>query len=278
MKWVLIVAGAVFVLMYIGAPLLILATFKLRGRPTLKPLSPSELPPEAYEYFVNTAAEMQACGFELADYILIPDMVPNTAAYTALWVNRARGQMATAVVIYAQAPNQKPTAKSYLEFMTKLMDGPAVLTNNSPEATAFKKTRTKDTVQISWVPEPQRLYRVHLYRESKFANPGDVRYLPAPGEELQSFAEGTLFDIERQVRLGLFRGEPNEAEYRPTFTGAFHMTWRMLPPIKHFIQHAQNDRGAAALREAEAQSITPLVSVNISHDSPYRLELLDKAI
>src|SRR4051812_37275429 len=119
----LAVIVGLLLLIYGGAPLVIHSTLKLRGRPTVTPITIQQMPPEVYEHFGRTAVGMQACGFDLLHYLLVPDMVPNAKAYIALWKNRPRGQMATAVVVYSGSPPATPMRTTwYVEFLTKLTD------------------------------------------------------------------------------------------------------------------------------------------------------------
>src|SRR6187431_658465 len=96
---VLAIVAGLLLLMYVGGPLVIKATLKLKARPRIIPIDVPNMPPEVYGYFGGTAPALTACGFSIASYIYIPDQVPNATAYVALWVNRPAGQMATAVVI-----------------------------------------------------------------------------------------------------------------------------------------------------------------------------------
>ena len=270
----LAVIVGLLLLVYGGAPLIIHSTLKLRARPTVTPIGIEQMPPEVYEHFGRTAAGMQACGFDLMHYLLVPDMVPNAKAYLALWKNRPRGQMAMAVVVYSGSPPEIPMrATWYVEFLTKLTDGDglAILTNNTRELGSFKKVKSKDTLRAAWLQDPQQLYAVHLQREARLAPPNATRYIPADGEDLDSFFEGSRFDFERQVRLGVFWHDAASDSYRPTLPGAYHMTWSQLPPFKQMLDGADRRRAECTVNELLARPLPPLpTTVPITHRSPYR--------
>ena len=265
-----IVAGLVL-LMYVGAPLIIKATLKLKVRPRIIPIDVPHMPPEVYGYFGATAPAFTACGFNIASYVYIPDQVPNATAYVALWVNHPAGQMATAVVIYPtpQAAAGGTTAKIYVEYLTKLAEGLAILTNNSNDLGAFKKTAAKDTLRAVKVQDPAMLYGLHLHREARLARPEAKRYLPAPGHEAAAFVEAVAWDTRKQLETGYF----HEAEpdlLRPTLRGALFMTWGELPPFKK-IRLARSDREAGRqLREAMQGPTPQPLRANLTHESPYR--------
>ena len=52
-------------LLYGGAPLLIRGSVTLNTRAPVEPLTPEQLPPEAWLYFGQTAPALQACGFRV---------------------------------------------------------------------------------------------------------------------------------------------------------------------------------------------------------------------
>jgi hypothetical protein len=268
---VLGIVALLVLLLYVGAPLLVRFSMQLKARPTILPIDVPHMPPEVYGYFGGTAPALTACGFNIASYVYIPDQVPNVTAYIALWVNPFAGQMATAVVVYpSAAPSAGPRAKIYVEFLTKLADGMAILTNNSGDLGAFKKSAQKDTLRAARVQDPGMLYHIHRNREARLANSGARRYLPEPGREAVAFVEAVAWDTRKQLTTGYFyEAEPDVL--RPTLLGALLMTWGELPPFKQ-IRLARSDREAEReMRQAMEGPPPPPVRANVTHESPYRL-------
>ncbi|HEY7087721.1 MAG TPA: hypothetical protein VH518_06495, partial [Tepidisphaeraceae bacterium] len=190
-------------------------------------------------------------GFDIIAYFRMPNLTPNVEGFVALWANRQRGQGATTVVIKSAVQT-----KFYTEFLTRLAKEPfAVLTNNSTDVGAFKKTSRKDVMSAPMVQDIQQLYKLHMYREQKFGlTPAKPRFLAAMGQEVDYYAHATAVEIRRQVETGYFIHAGNDV-YIPTIVGAFMMTWKQLPPIKNMLASARNRRAQQALAEAEA---TPL--------------------
>jgi hypothetical protein len=270
MNYVLLIIIALAVLFYIIAPLVVLSTMKLKQQPTIISIPVEQLPQETYEYFAATAPGLIQSGFEVVAYIHIPDQVPNAQAYLALWINRGAGQCATAVVMYAS----HISAKKYLEFLTKAAPGIAVLTNNAVDLSSFKKVKSKDVARVPQLQDPFDVYRVHLAREARLLTPVHTRYLPAPGDEVQSLAEGGLYELLRQARVGWLKQMPN-GDFCPTLHSAYVMTLGELPPFKQ-VRRFFADR--AAMREiqfAAARKPSAPSNIRITHESPYRSAPLD---
>jgi len=264
----LAIAVGIALVLYVGTPILIRFSVKLNARGRIEPVDIANMPPEVYEYFGRTAPALGACGFGLAAYIRTPDMVPNVVSYVALWVNRTAGQMATAVAIYASASG-KTWVKCHTEFLTKVADGMAVLTNNATDLNSFRRVPMKDALHAEAVQVLEQLYRLHLSRESRLVPAAAPRYLPEEGQEISSFAEGCEYDIRRQAKVGYLR-ETQPGLYRQTWVGAYMMTWGELPPVKHIRRAFVRARARRELQEAMRQPVAPPRNVAITHISPYR--------
>lgn len=271
MNYALIVIIALAALFYLIAPLIVLSTMKLKQQPTIVMIPVEQLPQEAYEYFAATAPGLMQCGFEVVAYIHIPDQVPNAQAYLALWINRGAGQCATAVVIYA---GQVLAVKRYLEFLTKAATGIAVLTNNAVDLSSFKKVKSKDVARVPQLQDPADVYRVHLSREARLLAPNDIRYLPAPGDEVQSLAEGGLYELLRQASVGWLRQMP-DGDFCPTLQSAYVMTLGELPPFKQVRRFLADRAAIREIRFAAVRVATAPTDVRITHESPYRSPPMD---
>jgi hypothetical protein len=271
MNYVLIAIIALAILFYAIAPLIVLSTMKLKQHPTILSVPVEQLPQEAYEYFAATAPGLIQCGFEVVAYIHIPDQVPNAQAYLSLWINRGAGQCATAVTIYA---GQVLPVKTYLEFLTKVTDGIAVLTNNAADLPSFKKVKSKDVARVPQLQDPCDVYRVQLAREARLLAPADTRYLPAPGDEVQSLAEGGLYELLRQARVGWLKQMP-DGDFRPRLHSAYVMTLGELPPFKQLRRFFANRAAEREIQLAAARQPAAPSNVRITHESPYRSPPLD---
>jgi hypothetical protein len=265
---VYVVAG-IAALIYIGGPLAILFLMKINARPQVVPVAVNEMPHEVYGYFGETAPALQQLGYELVAYFTLPGSVANVTPYVAYCLNRRAGNAAAATVIYSQPSGGPVKIQSYLEFSTKMMDGMAVMTNNSSSGGSFKKVPTSDSLYAGAVKDPHQLHQLHLYRESILTQPAGVRFVPAVGNELDAFMDGYEYSIRRQVGTGYYR-DAGDGVYRPTVQGAFAMTWKLLPPLKDILAARERSRVKQQLAAAQARPVAAPANVRISHESPYQ--------
>jgi hypothetical protein len=273
--WTLGLAVAAAAAFYGGLPLVIKRTLTVKGRPTIQPIKVGEMPPAVYAHFGRSAVGLQACGFTIKTYVMIPDQVPNVHAYVAMWINEAAGQQATATVLYGHDDAGRLTARHYVEFMTKVggeKDGVAVLTNNSQELGAFRETSNKSVLFGVPTENIAQLYRVHLYREAEHLRADDPRYVPDAGDEVASLADGIEADLRKQVAAGYLVEDANTPNlFRPTTWGAYVMTWSQMPPLKSNLKLAADYRAKKALHEAMQHPIRPPQNVPVTHKSPFIL-------
>src|SRR5262249_28506390 len=149
-----------------------------------------------------------------------------------------------------------PTQR-YVEFMTKLSDGLAILTNNCNGLTSFKAVADKDALYAPRMRDIKSLYRLHLCRERRLSRASVPRCMPSEGRELDFLAEGMAFDIERQARVGYLYRVGDTERYRMTIRGAYLMTWGELPIIKQIRKWRSRQR---ALREEQMALAEPTTS------------------
>jgi hypothetical protein len=169
----------------------------------------------------------------------------------------------------AMAAHLAPGDKLYCEFLTVYDDASSVLTNNSVDVGVFKPFKTKDVAVAPWLADVRDLYRLHLYRESQFRPPAAVRYVPPLDRSLAMVGEGTAKDMLRQVEAGYFAPTGAPGKYRPTFAGAYRMTWKELPPVKQLRRAAAHRKARAQEHAARSIALSPPANVRLSRTSPY---------
>jgi hypothetical protein len=260
---VLAVAAVILAIMYIGGPLLIWFTFRIRGVPAVRPVDVNEMPPQVYEHFGRTAPTLADLGFELVTYLHMTKQVDNLQSYFALWVNVCTGQSAGAIVIFG------PRLVRYVEFQTTSADGTIVETGNSTEVGCFRKLPHKKSMHAVGECDLQRLYRLHQIREAKYIGTHEERFLPLPGTEVEQILRETDLELRWQMRAGFFHACEQMTIYTPTLLGAILMTWTQLFPISQFRRYLQRRRARLEMEQGEAVGISPPAKVAITHRSPY---------
>lgn len=258
----------IVLLAYVGMPLLIQRTLRINARPTMAPASPQYLEDDVREYFDASAAKLSVLKFEQAALFTVEQATPGVTSHVALWINRAAGQAAAATVMIGRAGDKPNQVKRYVEFLTRVQDGVSVTTNNSTELGAFKKTAAADSLSAQHVPDVTHLYRLHLWREGRFAGPTAPRCLPAAGDELKWFADLFEESIVRQLETGYLQ-YAGDGIYVPTTRGAYMMTWGELPPMKSIRRASEDRRAEAQARQAAAVPVTPPpATIRIVTDTP----------
>ncbi|HZU37665.1 MAG TPA: hypothetical protein VFA18_17220 [Gemmataceae bacterium] len=119
-----------------------------------------------------------------------------------------------------------------LFFQTRFADGTLLVTSNNRITVGLPLSPEATPVWLPEVRDPRHLYAVHQQvRESMMlgkkplgVGPDPIAFLIARSKEnLQQFANGGYFYLDEAGGV-----------YRPTWKGAFLMTWRLLPPIRPF--------------------------------------------
>jgi hypothetical protein len=133
-----------------------------------------------------------------------------------------------------------------VDLPTKFADGRSVSVNNNRRAGAFTPAHSRIVVPFPDVRDPARLYRIkRAYLERHY--PGVERVpFEHQGDPGRFLSEAMVRDLEEQVAAGTWRKDEGAQVYRPTFLGAWAMTWRLLPPFRA-IRTARLRRRAAAL-------------------------------
>jgi hypothetical protein len=195
---------------------------------------------EMREAVAALAAEVQPLGFELR---AVSEM--NGGAATVCHVHNAeRGDH----LLDYRAEIQGRSLR-WQVFVTHFEGGAEVVTSNAPSPSVFSREPDQHVCRLPSDTGLATLHRAHLEH---------IRTAVRAAEPIRSLGRGSFVEryeqgaLEKQHALGLYRREGEV--YRPTFRGAFLMTWRLLPPLKGR-RESQNERVAAAILGATA---TPL--------------------
>jgi hypothetical protein len=224
--WLLLIIGVP----YVGGPALIRFSQKMAAKPRFYPLQAGDLPEEAAAYLYGTTNALLNVGFIPAAYLSMPDQVPNVRTYLVMLVNRAEGDKAMVTQMYATTTGAARLATSYLEFSTRFENGQSIETLNSDTLNSFKAGADEVKTQAPAVKDPQELYRLHQYMMEKRAR-GGAKVVYDEGQEIPYLCRVIVESYEQQVRFGWLSLSRSEEVYRPTWKGAFLMTWGLLWPV-----------------------------------------------
>lgn len=237
------------VVSYAGMPIVIRFAQKMRAHPHLNELDLTTLPPGIGDYLTRTAGALTADGFAEPTYLAMPDQVPNVSAYLIMLVNRASGDKAMVTALFAQNVATPPTL--YVEFSTRHENGQVFDTLNSQTVGSFPPGPQTVRTQTPSVQDPHRLLQVHRFVMDRAAVAGP-KSLYAPGEAVPYLGRVLIESYEAQVkRRWLYLDRAADA-YRPTWVGAYRMTWPQLWPVKSLLTGRMRREEQAVLRSFEA--------------------------
>jgi hypothetical protein len=220
--WLLFLLGTVL-LLYVIWPLLVWQTQRMTAR-NMYAVMPEALPAKVVDFFRAMSPPLAARGFQVAAYVRDPQ--EQVEIFAALWVNRTCGQVAIVGMVIGL--NSMSMAK-WVEFVTELPDGTTVVTNNLSNLGIFVLPKIYHRLQFPQVDDPEKLYRLHLWHESRWLNPQMPRFLAPVGTEMEWLAHENLRTFKRQVAAGRMIEE--DGVFRPTFVQAFRATWMQCPPV-----------------------------------------------
>ena len=255
---------------YLVSPVVIWLTFRQRVYAPYEPIDRVELPAKLNRFLRRVGPELEREGFTLLASLRQTGSVVAVSAYLTVWQHPERGQLAN---VYAVVPAVLLPTQLVLEFETVTADGRDVMTNSArANAAIYDALPWRHVASLPWLAaRPAELYRVHLHRERRLLDAAAPRYLPPSDSLPESAAADAQFLLHEQVRTGLFREPRVAGEFRPTWSGAWRLVMRLLPPVKQLRLLAARRRARAD--EAESRAAPPTARspgpVEVTRQSPY---------
>lgn len=243
----LLIIAAVY---FLGLPLVIYFTQRMKAHPRLQLIDPMSFPDQVRDYLARVSNELVAQGFTVAAYIMMPDPAPNIQNYLVMFINRETGDKAMATAIFANANGITQLGTRYVEFNTRYEDGRCFDTMNSSTLGAFQKRPQDAKTQLPNVQDAVILYRIHQFILRKA--PGGQKMGYEPAETLDYLQRILVESYDEQVKFGRLFFDRNADTYRPTFKGAYLMTWGLLWPMTAFRKARMHREARRVLSEFEA--------------------------
>lgn len=244
-----IVGGIVFY--FVGIPLVVLFRQKFAATPDCVELELHTLNPQLAQFLMETTNQLYTLGFDEPTLVHMPSAAPDIKVYLILLVNRPQGDKAMVTAIVGEGVNAIQTW--YIEFSTRYANDQCVDTFNTSELSAFDKGPETIRSQVPSVTDVGELYRLHQYR-MKTGGIAEKKVLFEPGKAVQYLVTNAMKKAyDKQVVKGwLWFDAPGDC-YRPTFKGAYLMTWGILFPMKQFRTMAMRRKEQAILAEFRKQ-------------------------
>jgi hypothetical protein len=229
-------------MLYVFAPLYIMATQKMSVNPKVEPIGEILAPALA-----PVVRQVEALGFENVGYFVVIGLAANVTGTLAYLVHRTNGD--SAIVISMVSPLK---TVNMIEFATRFADQSAITTGNSGTVGSFKRPKNKPVFHYPYIQDPKRLYAIHQ-GAMRTLNFGAAKDPPARGHEAERLIEGMQREMADQVPVGILRRDEQSGAYRPTLYGAFYMTWGQLPPFKQVKGALRRSRAERMRKEVESE-------------------------
>lgn len=236
----------VLAILYRSAPIIVRLNLTHRDAPSFREVDVREnpMPPSVAAFFEDVEAALDPMGLHFDAYLFAEHQTPDVMVFMGVYRNPTQRELASAVAIHAEHAGAR-----YVEISTEFSEGRELNTNNSAEPRVFDNTPKKMALSFPEIQDAAELCRVHrALCDRHFGRPGRwERHDLRAGKLIE---ESMVRDLELYAAQGYFVHEPERGVYRPTWVGAFLMTWRMLPPLKQIRAARFRATARRMLREA----------------------------
>ncbi len=212
----------------IVAPIIVHSKQRMAAKPRFDLFNPQNLPQDKADYFVRNLQLLQKEGFEPAAFVSW-ESHENQRILFALAVNQENRDMAMSVFATA-GTETKPLEVRYTEFCTVFTDSSEINTNSNPQPDVLKQFADKKVFSFPRVKDPHHLYILHRRLIARFAL-GKEAVLPQKDTEVMAVQMSVTRFLARQAKAGYFFTDESGNMLRPTWKGAFLMTWKLVWPM-----------------------------------------------
>ena len=225
--WLVGLLSTLFVLLYLVAPLVVMASIKAKRACPINLIPEEEVPQAVRSLWYASAPQLEKLGFGDAVHLCIEGPVGEMHNYLQI---QFQGNGQTLISQTAIMTTDGRIQTSYDEFMTSYSGDRSILTQNSKMLGGFADVPEKRVASFAGEKDLAALHSAHLkhLRLHPFGAP-----TPQGATGLFEVIERSLrLDFERQVERGYFKLSSDGTVFQPTVKGAFLMTWRQLQPWK----------------------------------------------
>jgi hypothetical protein len=243
------------VALYVVVPVLVRFTQKHAAQPQYVTFSLDDvtLPREVARDFDALIDRLKPAGFEPVAVIARPRALQNIHTVQLYLANRRDKVVAGATTFYVTKDGVTRRALFYVWITTRFRDGTVLALNNSRQIGSFPPRPGLTTEWLPSVRDPARLYRLHREMVARSglrdkAFPLDEEF---GGDAAAYQATTSAGELDHAARAGYMELSSDGETYRPTWKGAFLMTWKLLWPANLMLRAARDRRARRLLAELE---------------------------
>ena len=245
---------AVLLSPYWLGPIVVWLTQRPSGRALFQPFDPARhaVPEDVAAAMRRTCEALAVEGFRVVADLFQTGQVKRVSMRVGLLENPATAELALAVTVFSAARPARIVA-SYVELPTKFRDGRSVSVNNSPRLGSFAPRPPRAVVQFLKVRDPARLCRIKRAYLGRHYRGVEVGPFEHQGDPARFLSEALARELTEQVEAGTWRRDDHAGVFRPTLTGAWVMTWKLLPPFSTIRKARLRGHAAQILRDLDME-------------------------
>jgi hypothetical protein len=252
----LCVIGGLVALPYVLGPIVVWMTVKTQANPVFEQIrTQEELPPAVSEIFESSISSLTPIGFQATDFLYQKGMSTHVTTYLAVFRNQIAEEVAMAVAMFAEVKtptgSESTIQTQYVEFSTEYEDGTMLDTSTNLQCGPFKVPANKHILRVM-VSDAAEVFGIHQALQKHLAT-GKRKRVP-PADSVALLLQGIRKEMEQAVADGYQYYNAAADSYCPTLTGAWIMTWKLLPPFSSIRQAADRRRCDALLQKLDLRS------------------------
>lgn len=258
-EWELVglaVVGLLVTLPYWFGPVLIRFTLRQSAEPELHVFETDDplLPRDVAGHFRRVRAALEPLGFELVEGMALPNQTPRVKALVLLLAHRTNKDVALVTAIYGTLASETTLQTAYVEIVSRYRDGTVVQTNNTDQLSSFVPPSNTTSLRLPMIRKADRLYQLHQ-AATKRHDRSSGKFLRVDeefrGDAVAYLARAMVEELEGQIDTGYMYRSHLENVFRPTWKGAFLMTWGLLWPFSMIRRMLRDARARRLLRELD---------------------------
>jgi hypothetical protein len=191
---------------------------------------------------------MEDIGFRLAGCLRVTNSVPGGRTAIALFENAKDRATALLFTVFARVGFVRKTV-TVLVFISEFDDRTKLITSNSRQPEIMPRLRIREgSESFPKIDSPRRLFEIHQASVARYG--GDATRLePSIKDAGESLRRMWRADSAKFLETHYFYHDEKRDVYRPTWRGAFLMSWRLLWPVKPIVRVLRKRRAARLLSE-----------------------------
>jgi hypothetical protein len=234
---------------YLLAPIRVFRRNRISARPAFEPFDPAghTVPPGLAEQVARHVAALAPAGFQQVADLFRADPGQPSRMRVVLLAAPATGEIA--LVTAAYSPSIPRIQACALEFPTRFTGERSLTVTNSVQPGVFGAIAGRVKERLPEIRDPERLLRVHRALLARRYDGVAREAIDYRGDPAGMLVAAMQRELRQQVGTGYLRLDERAGVYRPTWKGAFLMSWKLVSPVRELRRWRDAAHARALLRE-----------------------------